>query len=239
MIQKRIKILSDGNSHNGSVIYWMSRDQRVSDNWALLYSQHLAIEKKLPLIVLFSLAPSFLNASKFHYKFLIEGLKEVETHLQKKNIQFILLFGNPVKKIPEFIKEIEAGYLITDFDPLKIKRYWKNGIKEKIEIPFIEIDSHNIVPCFLASNKQEYGAYTIRPKINKLLHEFLTEFPSFKKNKYLFESNFKNDWKNIEKHFQFDKSEIKWKFIPGENEAEKVLKRFIRYKLDYYNREKE
>ena len=66
---------------------------------------------------------------------------------------------------------------------MKIKRKWKKDIAKKISIPFYEVDAHNIVPCFYASPKQEFGAYTFRPKINKKLPEFLDEFPKLKKMK--------------------------------------------------------
>jgi deoxyribodipyrimidine photo-lyase len=56
----------------------MSRDQRVQDNWALLYAQKLALKQKLPLYVCFSLVPTFLGATLRHYSFLLEGLREVE-----------------------------------------------------------------------------------------------------------------------------------------------------------------
>jgi|APDOM4702015248_1054824.scaffolds.fasta_scaffold633950_1 deoxyribodipyrimidine photolyase len=34
--------LNDLSQMEGTVIYWMSRDQRVDDNWALLYAQSMA-----------------------------------------------------------------------------------------------------------------------------------------------------------------------------------------------------
>lgn len=40
-----------------------------------------------------------------------------------------------------------------------------------------EVDAHNIVPVWVASHKLEYSAKTIRGKINKLLPEYLTDFP--------------------------------------------------------------
>ncbi len=40
-----------------------------------------------------------------------------------------------------------------------------------------QVDAHNIVPCWEASDKLEYAARTIRPKITKKLTEFLTEYP--------------------------------------------------------------
>jgi deoxyribodipyrimidine photo-lyase len=50
--EKRVRLLQQGNETNGPVIYWMSRDQRVHDNWALLFAQTKALEKKRPLAVL-------------------------------------------------------------------------------------------------------------------------------------------------------------------------------------------
>lgn len=35
-------------------------------------------------------------------------------------------------------------------------------------IPVWQVDAHNIVPCWIASDKLEYGARTIRPKIHKV-----------------------------------------------------------------------
>ena len=52
-----------GGGGGGCVVYWMSRDQRVDDNWALLKAQALAAELGLPLRVCFVLAPKFLEAT--------------------------------------------------------------------------------------------------------------------------------------------------------------------------------
>ena len=46
-------------------------------------------------------------------------------------------------------------------------------VSEKINIPFHEVDAHNVVPVWEASQKREYGARTIRSKIHKHLPEFL------------------------------------------------------------------
>ena len=61
MIGKRIRVLREGKTGKGPVIYWMSRDQRAEDNWALLYAQEQAIAHRLPLVVCFLLVPEFLE----------------------------------------------------------------------------------------------------------------------------------------------------------------------------------
>jgi deoxyribodipyrimidine photo-lyase len=59
---QRIRKLNGAKPADGKlVIYWMSRDQRVSDNWALLYAQSLATESKVSLAVVFNLVPTFLQ----------------------------------------------------------------------------------------------------------------------------------------------------------------------------------
>ena len=108
---------------------------------------------------------------------MLKGLQEVENELSKYNIPFFLLSGKPEEQIPDFLKQINASILISDFDPLKIKRIWKRDVAKKITIPFYEVDAHNIVPCFYVSDKIEFAAYTIRPKIHKALIEFMDEFP--------------------------------------------------------------
>lgn len=161
----------------GPVVYWMSRDQRVQDNWALLRASGLALEHKTALLVLFCLTPSYLNASAQHYQFMLAGLERVRSDLRKKNIPFLLTEGNPEETVPEILSITSAGALVTDFNPLKISRSWKDSVNRKIHIPFFEVDAHNIVPCRIVSQKQETGARTLRPKISRLLPEFLTGFP--------------------------------------------------------------
>ena len=85
----------------------------------------------------------------------------------EKNISFFLLTGSPESEIPRFVRNYGVGALIADFDPLHIKREWKESVKDAIDIPFYEVDARNIVPCWIASPKQEYGAYTLRPKIRR------------------------------------------------------------------------
>jgi deoxyribodipyrimidine photo-lyase len=172
---------SDSIVSSGPVVYWMSREQRVHDNWALVYAQHQALKSNKPLIVVFCLVDDYPGANLRHYDFMIEGLKETEKKLSFLNIPFYLLTGNPETELDKFIIQKKVGLLVSDFDPLSIKRKWKDGLISKIDIPFYEVDAHNIIPCTLLSQKQEFAAYTIRPKIKRLLPEFLEEFPPLEK----------------------------------------------------------
>ncbi|MDX1765244.1 MAG: deoxyribodipyrimidine photo-lyase, partial [bacterium] len=83
----------------GPVVYWMSRDQRVKDNWALLFAQQMAVARKAPLAICFCLVPSFLNATVRQYGFMLKGLEALEKDLGAKKIPFFLLTGEPEREI--------------------------------------------------------------------------------------------------------------------------------------------
>jgi deoxyribodipyrimidine photo-lyase len=218
----------------------MSRDHRVNDNWALLFAQELALEQKLPLSVVFCLVPEFLSATIRHYGFMIKGLQEIETELTKKNIDFTLLTGSPENEIPRFIKKSKTSALVADFDPLKIKRCWKAAVGENIDVPFYEVDSHNIIPCWIVSPKQEFGAYTIRPKINRLLPEFLEEFPILRKHPFVLSPHpSKTDWKKTISTLKVNRavSVVSW-ITPGEKAARSALKYFLQNRLPAYDEQR-
>ncbi len=235
MHQTRIRNLSFKKEQKGIICYWMSRDQRVEDNWALVYAQQLAQKQQTAVIVIFSLAPTFLGATLRQYDFMLKGLQEVEVSLKKYNIPFYVYLGTATETIPKAIQDLKIGTLVTDFSPLRISREWKQQIASKIQIPFYEVDTHNIIPIWEVSAKQEYAAYTIRPKIHKLLPEYLIEIPKLKKQIETISKN-KIDWKNLYDSLQVntDVKPVSW-IIPGENAAKKTLKKFIAEKLTSYD----
>ncbi|MCF7886736.1 MAG: deoxyribodipyrimidine photo-lyase [Candidatus Marinimicrobia bacterium] len=228
---KRIHKINEQPIRSGSIVYWMSRDQRVDDNWALLYAEELALNRDL--FVVFNLVPTFSQATLRQYSFMLEGLKEVAEVLKQNNIPFHIYTGDPAENIPEFIEEVNCGALVTDFDPLKIKRKWQNEVKRKIDIAFYEVDTHNIVPCRESSQKQEYAAYTIRPKINNLLPEFLEEFPEIEKQKKVHIPEI--DWESLYEQLEVDYTvkPIDW-LTPGSTAAYKNLQEFIETKIEKY-----
>lgn len=50
----------------------------LTDNWALLYAQRLALKAEKALSICFSLPKTHKDATLRAYNFIIEGLKEVE-----------------------------------------------------------------------------------------------------------------------------------------------------------------
>ncbi|GAX62557.1 deoxyribodipyrimidine photolyase [Candidatus Scalindua japonica] len=167
-------------------------------------------------------------------------MKEVEKTLSEKNINFFLITGLPDKKIPEFVEKHKVGILITDFSPLRISKEWKKEIVQRIGIPFYEVDAHNIIPCWIASSKQEYGAYTLRPKIHRALPEFLENYPKLKRHPVTWKRNkVKTDWKRSMMTLKIDKTVLPVDWLKaGEKFAQKALLNFVKNKLPLYDKER-
>jgi deoxyribodipyrimidine photo-lyase len=234
---ERVRTIKAGLVGTGPVVYWMSRDQRVKDNWALIHAQDAARERRVPLAVAFCLAPSYPGATMRHYGFLLKGLAEVDASLRRLGIPFFLLRGDPGKELPHFLRRCGASELVSDFDPLRIKMTWQSSVAAAVAIPFSEVDAHNIVPCWAASTKAEYGAYTLRPKLRRLLPEFLTPFPKVRTHPHGWGRVVPSiDWPRMREGLKADRSvgEVDW-ITPGERAAGKALRTFIRNRLDAYD----
>ena len=236
----RTRPLNTHEYRGGDVAYWMSRDQRSRDNWALLFAQERALEFGVPLFVIFCLVPSFLNATLRQYGFMLRGLREVEEQLAGHGIPLALTHGEPGEEVPRFIRDKNIGFLVTDFDPLRIKRCWKEEVINRIDVPCIEIDAHNVVPCWEASPKQEYAAYTIRPKIQRKLEVFLEPFPELMPHPHgAVQKRTAIDWNGVLQKLPLDRSvqEVSW-LSPGMQAAEERLYAFTNEGLQRYDRDR-
>ena len=168
-----------GAGAGAPVVYWCARDQRVADNWALLHAAEEARARRAPLGVAFALAPRYLRCGPRHYGFLLRGLREMEPALRALGVPFFLLEGDPATTVPAFLREQGAQLVVADMCPLRPRTQWREAVARDLPAGcgFHVVDAHNIVPLWEASPKQEYAARTIRPKIHRLLPEFLQGIP--------------------------------------------------------------
>ena len=225
---KRIRTLQAGTPGPGPVVYWMSRDQRIHDNWALIHAQEIAIQDARELHVVFCLVPSFLEATLRQFDFMLKGLKECARQSLELHIPFHLLQGDPARKIVDFLSAQRAHTLIMDFDPLPIKRGWKKSVCEQAVMPVIEVDAHNVVPCWVASDKQEYAARTIRPKIHRQLMEYLESFPELTVHPHTDGPVHEPDWAAALQDLEVDRSvgPVDW-IHPGTKAGMEHVDRFV------------
>jgi len=222
-----------GKERDGVVIYWMDRDQRANDNWALLHAVDKANEQDQGVIVVFSWDSFVQTSSPRQQRFALAGLQETATILDDHNIDFVMLIDAVEKGLPSFIKQVGASTVVTDFSPLRHSRRQRDAISSAIDIPLVEVDTHNIVPIHEASPKLEYAARTIRPKIHAKLDEFLTDFPRLPKLKDRYRGNLaKTKWNKLAGSIEAD--EVSPVGEPGEAEADRRMREFLRKGLKGY-----
>lgn len=215
----------------------MQASQRVEYNHALEYAIQRANELSVPLLAVYCLVDRFPDANQAHYKFMLEGLQEVKRNLENQGIGFEVLQGKPIKIIPELAEN--ASLLVADRDYLRLQRSWREFIAAQITCPFFQIESNAIVPIESVSRKEEYSAGTIRPKIQRVLYEFMVALPHRKVKKTYHDigldgldlSHISDALKHIRAKSSIDQ-EIT--FRGGSQNAKKLLRKFISTKLDWF-----
>ncbi|XP_059276048.1 deoxyribodipyrimidine photo-lyase isoform X2 [Lycium ferocissimum] len=242
----RIRVVKQGSGPLvGPVVYWMFRDQRIRDNWALIHAVDQANKANVPVAIAFNLFDQFLGAKARQLGFMLRGLEKLHRDLENTlQIPFFLFQGQAVDTIPDFLKECGASLLVTDFSPLRDVRSWKEKICERVgeSVTVHEVDAHNIIPLWVASDKLEYSARTLRGKINKLLPEYLIELPAIGPSKIKWSSsNPPIDWPKLIADVVrkgAEVPEIEW-CEPGEDAALEVLmgskKGFLTTRLKNYS----
>lgn len=158
---------------NQAVVYMMSRDQRTQDNDALLAAQKHAEAIETPLVVLFALYQSSNKRSREHVAFMLDGLREVSADLQQKNIPFIVQLCSQAEAIKAMQRDCTIAALYFDMSPLRAPRREQTNIAKQLKCSVYVVDAHNVVPLWVTSDKQEFAARTIRPKLHRYLATYL------------------------------------------------------------------
>ncbi len=240
MNDDRIRKVNNLDAHNDGmcVLYVMSRDQRVADNHALLAAQKTALALKQPLAVVFCLYSKSGNRSREHFLWMLEGLHEVEAQLSALSIPFMMLIGDAKTTLAGMIHHTKPSAIYFDMNPLRGPKAFQQVIAGSAPCPVYVIDTHNIVPVWTVSQKQEYAARTIRSKLGKLLPNYLIEPSKLEVHPYCWPGTIKSI-----KTLQTMIDEVvlaipsngqSLNYISGESEAHKALGEFMSKRLRAY-----
>ena len=239
MIQEeRIQPLNDKPVQDRDcVVYWMQASQRAEGNHALEYAIQRADERKKPVVVYFGLTDRFPDANARHYAFMLEGLREVQTALEKRRIRMVVRRVSPEVGAIELAKR--ADLVVVDRGYLRIQREWRASAGERLECPLIQVESDVVVPVEETSPKEEYSAATFRPKIRKQLEKFLVSLnqtqPAVSSLSMDFESFDISDVEKVVAFLNVDQSVKKVEdFRGGTFAAQRRLDDFVENKLDGY-----
>lgn len=171
-LKNRIKKLNRAKVINGEyVLYWMQQSQRTEENHALEYAIYEANKQDKMVVVVFSLTKDYPDANLRHYTFMLEGLNETKKSLEERGIRLILRIGHPVKEVLDI--GLKASMIVCDRGYLRHQRTWRKAVAEKSSCPVVQVETDVVIPVEQVSDKAEYAAYTIRPKISRQLDQYL------------------------------------------------------------------
>jgi deoxyribodipyrimidine photo-lyase len=175
-INERVVQLNDAevNKRARYVLYWMQMYKRVDYNHALIWAIRKANELKLPLVVYEGLKYYYPWASDRIHTFILEGVDEKRKRFAELGIRYIFYLqkdaSSPKHTVAQLAKD--AALIVTDDYPCFIIPEHNRRVSARAKIPVHAVDSNGIIPIS-KFDKEEYAAYTIRPKIKKLLPNYL------------------------------------------------------------------
>ena len=174
----RIQRLNDRefNKKGEYVLYWMQQSQRVAYNHALEYAVQQANALGQCVLVGFGLMDGYPEANLRHYTFMLEGLREIQASLSKQGVKMVIQRGSPADVALALGRN--ASIIVCDRGYLSHQKAWRTQVARSAVCGVVQVESDVIVPIEVVSNKAEYAARTIRPKIHKHLKDYLVPFKS-------------------------------------------------------------
>lgn len=164
--------LNDQTLHPGHfVLYWMQAAQRAQSNPALEYASARANELGVPLLAVFGLTADFPEANLRHYVFMLEGLRETQQALAKRGVRLIVRRQAPDQAALALADE--ACLLVTDRGYLCLQKQWRSSVARQAPCPVVQVETEVVTPVEVVSDKEEYAARTLRPRLHRQLTDYL------------------------------------------------------------------
>ena len=153
------------------VLYWMEQSKRARHNPALERGLQHANEHDLPLLVVVGLMDEGPEANLRHYTFVLEGLRETQQRLATRGLQLVVQHGSPDEVALRYADD--AAVLVTDRGYLRHQKQWRARVAEAAPCRVEQVEGDVVVPVETATEKAEYAARTLRPKIHEHLERCL------------------------------------------------------------------
>jgi deoxyribodipyrimidine photo-lyase len=172
VVDERVRLLNDQPVRPGGryVLYWCRWNRRVEANHALLHAADAANRMDLPLVVYERLSCAYPTACDRFHTFVLEGVPHFQAQLRKLGIPYIFQLPRRKTRRDELRDAVlrDAAMVVTE-DCLR-------GTP-RLDVQLEAVDGSCIVPVSAIPGRS-YAAYSIRPKIQRLLPKYLMEAPA-------------------------------------------------------------
>lgn len=156
------------------VLYWSQMNRRATFNHALDFAIELANEHGLPVLFYEGLTCTYRHANDRLHTFILEGVPDTQRVLDDAGVGYVFYLRRTTKDRNDLVYLLaeRAAAVVTDDYPVFVAARHNERVPLKMDVAYFAVDSSCIVPMN-KHLKREYAAYTIRPKIAKLLPEYL------------------------------------------------------------------
>lgn len=176
----RIRKLNEAADRKNAqyVLYWCQMNRRADSNHALAHAAEEANRRRLPLLVYEALTCDYDQASDRMHTFVLEGVEEQQRRIEALGAGYCFYLRKRRTDANDILYRLaeNAALVITDDYPTFIAARHNSRVPARIGVEFRAVDSSCVVPMNHFT-KREWAAYTIRPKIHKVLREHLKPVP--------------------------------------------------------------
>lgn len=180
MVKERIRVLNSApvRPDGDYVLYWMGANRRVESNHALLRAVELANELGMPVLCYEGVTCDYPHANGRLHTFLLEGVPGTARRLKRLGIGYCFYLRRRLSDPGDIFFRLagRAACVVADDYPTYFPARMNAEVPPRLNVRYEAVDSSCIVPMSLLG-KREYAAYTIRPKIHRLLPQHLAPCP--------------------------------------------------------------
>jgi deoxyribodipyrimidine photo-lyase len=175
-VQERVRALNDAaiREKGRYVLYWSQMNRRAVLNQALDYAVMQANSLGIPVLFYEGLTCSYPWANDRLHTFVLEGVPDTSAALADLGIGYCFYLRRRKSDANDVVYRLakDAALVVTDDYPTFVAAKHNASVPAKIGVAFHAVDASCVVPMSRLE-KREYAAYTIRPKIQRLLAEYL------------------------------------------------------------------
>lgn len=160
------------------VLYWIQAYHRAEQNWALAAAIEAANRLDRPLLVYHGLGFTYPQANDRIHRFILEGVAELHERFETRGIGYHFYLRRRPEDPNDVVYRLarRAALVVTDDFPAFFLPEQTHRVAERLDVALWAVDGNGIVPLGAIPGEQ-YGAYTIRPRIRRLLPAHLRPIP--------------------------------------------------------------
>ena len=145
------------------VVYLVDAAHRARHNPALEEALHLAGALGLPVVAAFALDTHEPGLGERSAAYLLDGLVDLRDALAARGVAFAVRYADPATLAHALAPDAAALVLARGY--LRHQRAWRARLARETTLRVREVEGDVVVPVDVVTDKREWAARTIRPKL--------------------------------------------------------------------------